>query len=208
MLFLNPRWFLALALPALACAEVYPEPASIAVYLGVDQQSSTSSLNGMKREVEALLKPAGIRIDWRYIDQANTIEEDHGNLYVLRVRGTCSTEKLHLLYSELGPYGDVAVLGSASTVGHKVQPFGNVECDPLRRSLATSLRGQPTSKRDDMFGKVLGRVMAHELFHMITGQSKHTDHGLFRSSQNVRDLATRDFQFTPSEARALRASIR
>ncbi|MBI4908480.1 MAG: hypothetical protein HY820_32980 [Acidobacteria bacterium] len=204
----NPCWFLALVAPVLGMAEVSKDPPGrIAVYLGVEQQASAQSLDQMKREVETLLSPAGIRVDWRFIEQGRNAEVDHSHLYVLRMRGNCTTERIHLLFSELGPYGDVIALGSASTVDHQIQPFGRLECDPLRRSLAASLRGESPNKRDAVFGKVLGRVMAHELFHMMTGQTKHSDHGLFQSSQKVRDLATRSFSFTPAEQRALRVAV-
>jgi hypothetical protein len=38
-------------------------------------------------------------------------------------------------------------------------------------------------ERETVFGRALGRVLAHELYHMMTGASKHAEAGVFKASQ-------------------------
>lgn len=192
---------LALSL-VLAISAVFAET-RLALYLDVAAEPSAPAMDEMKRQVETLLGPSGVRIDWRLLGDTAS-RESATDLYVIRLRGTCDANRVHVLYSELGPYGEAAILGSTDTVDTRLQPFGQLECDNLRLSLARDLRTVAQPDRDALFGRALGRVLAHELFHMITGTSHHAKAGLFKAGHSRRELLAATFAFDPAEQEQLR----
>ena len=51
----------------------------------------------------------------------------------------------------------------------------------------------------------LGRVVAHELYHILTRTTGHASEGFARASQSLRDLIrSDDLQFQRKEAEAMR----
>jgi hypothetical protein len=80
-----------------------------------------------------------------------------------------------------------------------VLPFSWVECETLSRMLAPALSkyGVP---QDYLYGRAMGRLVAHELFHILTMSADHDDGGVAKSSFSVRDMLADRFTF---EATAL-----
>jgi hypothetical protein len=178
----------------------YAASGSLGVFLDFDVDPSAESVAAMKQEVETLLAPSGIRLDWRTLDERGA--EEFADLVVMRFHGRCDTQGIQILFSELGPYGEAMIFGSAATESGRVQPFGALACDHLRKSVARQLAGQ--AARDEVFGRAMGRVVAHELYHMLTGEKEHSSHGVFRASQRAAELLAPGFQFTPREQGRLR----
>jgi hypothetical protein len=50
----------------------------------------------------------------------------------------------------------------------------------------------------------LGRVVAHEMYHMLAGTTAHADGGVARSFHTRRDLTGPEFHFTARESKMLR----
>lgn len=170
--------------------------------MNFDAPPSAKSLEAMKREVESLITPAGIRINWRDLQEADR-GESFNDLFVLRFTGRCESP-VPVLFSELGPYGEATMLGEARTVNQEIQPFGQVACDSLRSLLTPAVR---TSKdKEQIMGRAMGRVVAHELFHMMTKTSKHSSNGVFQASHKTPDLLKDSFAFAESDRETLRKS--
>ncbi|MBL8229636.1 MAG: hypothetical protein JNL98_14195 [Bryobacterales bacterium] len=177
---------------------------SVAVYMDFAEKPSASSIQAMQREVESLLKPAGLQLHWRDANEGNMGREDFTDLYVFRFNGRCHMDGVQFLFSELGPYGETVVLGTSKTVNHEILPFGSVECDPIRRSVTPAVIGRAHPRREQVLGRAMGRVLAHELFHMMTRRSKHSESGVFRDSQRTEYLVADEFGFDPAEEAELR----
>lgn len=200
----HPLLLMALfAIPPAVYSQALP---SVAVYMNFESRPSDRSVGEMKREVEALLEPAGLHIDWRSLDAA--AGESFSDLYVFHFRGRCQVDQIQLLFSELGPYGDTVVLGAAKTVDERVQPFGSLECDPIRKSITPRILGLAHPEREAVFGRALGRVLAHELYHMMTGYSKHAQSGVFKASHKRDELTSERFAFEQKEQTELRKIAR
>lgn len=181
---------------------------TVALYLDFDRTPADGPVAAMQREVKALVEPAGIRIDWRMRGEA-TGSETYSDLYVLKLRGQCHTDALPVLFSELGPYEETAVvLGAAATVEKEVQSFGLVECDAVRRSIAPRIAGQGMADRDAALGKALGRVLVHELFHMMSKSPHHGRRGLYKASFRNLDLLAERFELDEAEQKELRRIAR
>jgi hypothetical protein len=75
-------------------------------------------------------------------------------------------------------------LGSTHLSNGSVIPFTEVECDHIRGSLFSA----PGVRSDVVLGRAMGRVLAHELHHIINRTRAHTEHGISRKSLSARDL--------------------
>ncbi len=200
---------LALTLASLASAEptIGALPPSIGLYLGVAPGTSPVTLAAMRAEVEALLDTTGLLLDWRTLG-SQTGNEVHTNLYVIRFTGRCHTRDLQVLFSELGPYGDPMILGLSHTSDKNILPFGQIDCDNVRRSIAAAALARDDSQREAVLGRALGRVFAHELFHMMTGKSGHSRKGVFKAAQRREDLTNARLEFEAGELEELRQLAR
>ncbi|MCS7024784.1 MAG: hypothetical protein NZV14_08270 [Bryobacteraceae bacterium] len=176
----------------------------IAVFMEFAEKPSGVSLQTMKQEVEALLEPAGLRLHWREVGNPHSQPEEFADIFVFRFNGRCHMSGVQFLFSELGPYGETVVLGTSKTVNHQILPFGSVECDSIRRTVTPVVIGLAHPQREKALGRAMGRVLAHELFHMMTRRSKHGLKGIYREAQRADYLVADEFGFDPEELAELR----
>jgi len=54
-----------------------------------------------------------------------------------------------------------------------------------------------------MYGRALGRVVAHELYHIFAATETHGKDGVARSFHTRRDLTGKQFRFSQKETAAL-----
>lgn len=177
--------------------------ASLAVFLRFDEPYSEKLLSAMKAETEDLLRPAGIRIAWQ-------TEADHPpgaaypELLVVRLRGHCQAA-VPAVFNELGPYWDTVGLGSSNITDGEVRSYGEVQCDRVRHVVDPEARGKDRERQEVMLGRGLGRVLAHELRHMLLKETGHAHDGVGKSSQSTRDLTAGEFRFDNKDVAELRA---
>ena len=146
----------------------------ITVVLDFDGPHSEQTVAAMKREFEGIVKDATITVDWRTRKEAE--REALANLVVVRFKGKCILDPVPYLYDERGP---LAFTYSTSGV---VQPFGEVACDKVATVVRSAMFGGDFGKADQLFGRALGRVLAHEVVHMLTGSGEHGPTGVERHS--------------------------
>jgi len=76
-----------------------------------------------------------------------------------------------------------------------------------RRSfLASALSRVPVTQRERIFGRALGRILAHELFHVFAKTQRHAHAGLTKESYTVEDLVGEDLVVEESDFDLLRSS--
>jgi hypothetical protein len=54
-----------------------------------------------------------------------------------------------------------------------VQPFIEVSCSKVAASVTSASEGEDFPRADLLFGRALGRVLAHELVQVLTGSEVH-----------------------------------
>src|SRR5215471_8094502 len=64
---------------------------SIGVYLDFDSKPGDKAVEIMKREVDEILKPSGVALDWR-LSKENHGDETFTGLVVVKFRGRCKIE--------------------------------------------------------------------------------------------------------------------
>jgi hypothetical protein len=152
----------------------YPS-VGLTVVLQIDERYSESSIGEMKAEAQALVKDSGVVLNWRLIDTVSS-SEAFPRMVVVRLRGTCDMSLPVPRFSP-GPLGSTYILGG------EPGPFSDIECDRIRSSVAA-----PAGRADLTFGRALGRVLAHELHHVIERTQCHTATGYTRQSLSAAEL--------------------
>ena len=158
-----------------------------------------SVLNAMEREVESLVAPSSIRVAW--ISNTNGAQV-YEHVAVIRLRGNCRGDAP--LSTPVRAQGNTAEpLGQTQVSDGKVLPFATVRCDAVRNLIARELVFRPSYEREDVFGRALGRVVAHELYHVLLRTTSHGTTGLARPVQTSADLVADRDSFAPADERKL-----
>jgi hypothetical protein len=175
---------------------------SIAIYMSFDGAHSEYAIAAMKRQVESLTKSSGFDLQWRSLDGPRA-EETFADLMVVKFHGKCNMDGIQLLFNELGPEGEGGPLGSTKTSNGHVLPFSELECGRIRHSIAPLAVGYSKEDRESLLGRALGRVLAHELFHVFANTEKHGQQGVAKTSYSRRDLVAEGFDFDARDARRI-----
>lgn len=85
-----------------------------------------------------------------------------------------------------------------------ILPFSDVDCDRIRAFVQKGLLSLPRKDREATFGRAMGRVLAHELYHVFANTARHGSCGVGKASYSVEDLLSPQFRFEERESRALR----
>jgi hypothetical protein len=97
-------------------------------------------------------------------------------------------------------------LGWTHVSDGQILPFTDVSCDQVREFVQTGLLAFRAEDREEKYGRALGRVLAHELYHIFANTMRHGSTGVAKESYNVQDLLADDFQFEAKETRMLRTN--
>jgi len=154
--------------------------ADVTVITNFKNSYSAPAIKAMQSEVEQILKSSGVSLEWRSRDEA--ADATFNDLVVMTFKGSCVFNPMPIVYDELGPYA------ITRTTGGEVQPFGEVDCDHVVSSLHSAMTGGDFAKADQLLGRALGRVVAHELVHMLTKSKQHGREGVEKAALSARQL--------------------
>ena len=171
----------------------------LTIVLRSDLACSVEVVNAMERETESLVAPSSIRLTWT---TATRRGEVYQRVAVVRLRGPCQVDGLAAKPFRAESSGPVP-LAQTQVVDGKVLPFADVRCDAVGQFIGRDLSLQPSYQRDDLFGRALGRVLAHELFHILLRTTAHGTQGLARPVQTSGDLLADRDSFAPVDERKL-----
>jgi hypothetical protein len=160
-------------------------PSVLTVILDFKGPHSRTSLKEMERESGQILNSSGVHLDWRMLGEDPYAS--YRDLVVMTFRGACefasaSSIPAPPLYDELGP------LAMTHTTNGEVQPFGEVNCDRVVKTARSAMSGTDYARADLLIGRAMGRVVAHELVHMLTKSEQHGLEGVQRPALSGRQL--------------------
>lgn len=194
------RLLISFCLIALTAAAGAP---SLTVVLDYEQPHSQTSFNVMQSELSQLLKGAGFTIQLR--DKAslppNTQFDD---LVMFKMAGRCDATPVPLeaLSDERGP------LAMAYSSDGQILPFGEIRCDRVRQSLQRSIgRGTPSGRDRSAYGAALAKVMAHEIYHMLTHDPRHTQKGVTKEALSSHELLDREMSLPDKALSEIRRGV-
>jgi len=141
----------------------------------------------MESEIRQILEPAQLNLEFRRLAETDSLET-FTKIILVRFQGTChagwSIDPVQLNQPGLL---DLPALGRTEVSGGRVMPFVHIFCNEVRAFVPTVSR----ISQEQMYGRALGRVVVHELYHALLSTLEHTHGGIARSVQSARDL-TRD----------------
>ena len=179
-------------------------PTSLTVIVDVEQTGSAlePALEPMSRELDRLLSPAGLHTVVKLRSQMIP-GESFDDLVVVTMKGNCAAAQDPMLLDERGP----SPLAYAHASGIEILPFTAIDCDHLRRAVTAALWGGMRGDRDRMFGRALGRVLAHEVFHILENTRDHSKSGVFRHSLKGSELVSDKLDFARADLDRLRRAL-
>jgi hypothetical protein len=175
-------------------------PSPIAVFMDFKSQPSVEAISQMEQEISTIMKPSGLEFDWRMM-QDRRAGESFSDLVVFTFKGHCQTEGPS--YDELGPFSERQALASTRISDGHILPFSDVECDTIRNYISSWVASARPKEREGILGRALGRVVAHEMYHMLASTPVHAQEGVARSFHTRKDLTDPVFHFSSHETQLL-----
>ncbi|MGD0872911.1 MAG: hypothetical protein ABSB88_25480 [Bryobacteraceae bacterium] len=187
---------LALAIQPGRAAEP-PTVARVALYVQFDQTPPAAVMNSLRTELDSIMAPAGLQFEWRAL--ADSSAEVTAELAVVSFKGRCDS-------TSLPPHStNPGALGWTHISDGVILPFTDLDCGGLRAFLGEQLLALARGDRDAALGRALGRVLAHELYHIFANTTRHAPDGIGKPAYSVEDLLSADFRFAKREALAMRS---
>jgi hypothetical protein len=170
--------------------------APIALYTEFAAEPPMAVLEALQSEVQSIMAPMGLRFQWRELADADG-KHVSVELAVINFKGRCDLAGL------LPHDGNPGPLGWTHISNGVILPFANVDCSAVRSFMQRELLNTRPEIRAATFGRALGRVLAHELYHIFANTTRHGAGGVAREFYSIRDLLSPDFQFQAKESQAL-----
>ncbi len=168
-----------------------PTGATLEVYVKGQEASTPDVLNAMSRELSVLMQPAGFRVVWRGIsDPPSGAGAEH--LVMVDLRGVCTAQFSSMASA---PLSSPMPLASSSVADGKVLPFSWVDCTALNRFLAPVASNQSQAAQDDLYGRSMARLLAHEFYHILAQTDDHAPSGIAKARFSTADLLADRFDF-------------
>lgn len=187
---------------ALGILPAFGEPrgvqvAPITLYTSFQHEPPQAVVEALQDELEQIMAPMGFRFTWRSLSgvRGNEVSVE---LAVITFKGRCDIAGLLPRIVQPG------ALGWTHVSDGSILPFSDVDCDRVRSFVQGTLLTVSRDDREETFGRALGRVLAHELYHIFANTQKHGSCGVAKEAFTVQDLLSDDFQFEVSGSEALR----
>jgi len=193
---------LTLSMASVAKLGAQPRPAvpPATVYYDFDQAPPPAVLESIRAESEAIMGGLGIGLEWRLLAAARGTEVSL-QLAVMRFHGRCDVSGLSTHRPQ------PAALGWTHESDGVVLPFGEIDCDRIRTFIQGDLLAVPARDREFVFGRAVGRVLAHELYHILARSPHHSSGGVGKAEYAVHDLLTARFVFDARASAELRTQL-
>jgi hypothetical protein len=159
------------------------------VYFKFEGPVSPPVYAAMTKEMNALFAKTSLSFDWKRLEESSEFEAVP-NLVVVRFRGDCRMTHPTQPLDEQGIFAWTAVSDGA------VLPFSTVDCDRVRNAVSLALWGGDRARGDQAMGRALGRIVAHELFHLFTKSTSHGERGVARRALTGAELIAEGTAFT------------
>ncbi len=173
-----PVWSLV---PWFALAFAFPaEPPSLTILVDSPPGTPRRTLTVMREELEDLL---GLQVGvepWKR-DNPRGLERAGGATIWVILSGQCQVCGNRCRE-------DYGTLGQAPIVNGRVQPYVRIHCDRVRGVIRENTAGKAPCQAAMLFGRALGRILAHEIYHIYTGTEHRADETLLRPALTARQL--------------------
>ena len=163
----------------------------ITIVLDFQGARSEQSVAEMKREFAGIMRDSRLRFEFRSRSQAE--QTSFSDVLIVRFKGKCVFEPVPYLLDERGP-----MAFTYSTDG-AVQPFSEVACDQVTQAIRPAMAGGDFAKADILLGRALGRVLAHEVVHILSKSGRHGTSGVAKTALSGSQLIAPVLRLEPGD---------
>ena len=153
----------------------------IVIYYKFDEELSPTAQQSIEDETTLILADLNWRFEWRPISGSNG-GYTSTDLVVVEFRGKCDSSDLPRYVPGGGRLGWAHVNNGA------ILPFVKVDCDQVLKVIRPRLLQFKPTEWDSVIGRAIGRVVAHELYHVFSHSSRHSASGLGQATFGANDL--------------------
>ena len=143
------------------------------------------------------LAPSGINLAWKFGRELDG-RAVNGALVLIHLRGECRSGA-----PVPHPSSGSPTLGQTHIADGRILPIADVLCDAIRNLIDRDLRAALPGDSEVLLGRALGRVTAHELFHILLQTTTHSRDGLARAAQSASELLAPRSSFTRLDQRKI-----
>jgi hypothetical protein len=175
-------------------------PVDVTVILDFKGPYSQALINEMEREASHILSASGVRLGWSILGKNPSTH--YNDLVVLRLLGSCRFEPAMAASEVRGlPYAVTWISDG------EVQPFGEVYCDRVVSATRDAMSQGDYARGNQVVGRAMGRVLAHELMHMLTKSSEHGTEGVAQRALSGRQLTSGFLSFSAFDSDRLKLAL-
>jgi hypothetical protein len=175
-----------------------PSPTPVTTVVLPDGRYSKVAVREMGREAAHILKRSGIALRSRVGVPPEAVS---GLLVVVKLVGHCDMDGSPAFF-EPGP------LGWAHEANGTMLPFSDLACDNLRGAVEAAIADGNPLRANVLLGRAMGRVLAHELYHIVADTSAHGRDGIAQAALTPRELTSGQLELRPSDLEAIQAGLR
>ena len=180
-----------------ARAEGLPElTVPLTLVVSTERPLPAATVTEMHREMDKLMKQASIQVEWMQLSDF-TPGTEVPDLVLVKFKGNCRIQPLPVILDERGP------MAFTHTSDGEVLPFSEVLCDRVGVAAHSAMAGGEFGRRDELLGRALARVLAHELYHIKGKCSEHGHSGVARRALSGRELIAATLDFAPADAQRM-----
>ncbi len=163
-----------------------------------DGRYSLLALHEMGREAAHILKKSGISLQLQLGEAAQAV---NGRLVVVKLVGRCDMD---------GPPASQVSgpLGWSHEANGVILPFSDLACDNIRGAIYGAAVEGRQFRGNVLLGRAMGRVLAHELYHVIANTTEHGRQGVAQPALTARELTSGQLELRPSEVATIQSRLR
>lgn len=174
-----------------------PAPIRVGLYADFQVEPSAELHQVIREELATDVAPLGVAVSWPSAPDGSA-DPPWNRIATIEFGGRCDASDLWSRPPH--PW----VFGETHVVHGQVLPYADIDCDAIRASLAKDLMSEEPNRRTFVFGRAVSRVVAHELYHILTKTTGHNSGGMTKRSFTARDLAANELRFLDREVQQLR----
>jgi hypothetical protein len=164
-----------------------PEPEhhpQVGIFLKFDNRPSQDFIRLMRSYVNFLFRPSGLNFQW-ISNQEQEGNPEHDHVLQVRLRGRCAPS---YAMRDWGAFIGKVPLGWTAVNGKEVLPEIGLDCDQIARFASAGRTAAGSLSAHVVYARVVGRVMAHEILHVLLGTTEHSGSDFRRRVLHERDL--------------------
>jgi hypothetical protein len=172
-------------------------PATVTAVVIPDEHYSPAVLQEMRNEAARILRNSDVTLHWELGIPRQAFE---GLLVVVRLHGECDA-------GASGPESKRGPLGWSHQVNGRLLPFSDLACDNIRGAVQSVQGRENRLPANLLLGRAMGRVLAHELYHIVADTSRHGRVGVAQRAFSSRDLASGQLNLEPVDSDAIKSGL-